>query len=219
LRHWAILRDSDYYIAAALFFASPSLLAAVAEAVRQNAAPRNLFKYLTMRAGRTRSNNGNCTGFYQIKQIEAIVPYLDYLSESDVHRLWDTCNKHGWYALRRQHLDGRLSEQWRDREFLSEAKALEDLDGHLKQTMPLVDLWVDRCIETGWSQDEVLHLAARWCAEKKTAPALEILASALIHAGTRKHIVLTDIEGIVPVDEADVIRIDTDYAVMRRSLV
>lgn len=219
LRHWPTLRDSDYYIAAALFFASPPLLAAVAEAVQQSDAPQNLFKYLSMRAGRTRGNNGKRTGFYQIKQIEAILPYLDYLSDSDVHHLWDTCNKHGWYSLRRQHLDGRLSEQWRDREYLSEAKALEALDEYLKQLVPWIDHWVDRCLESGWTLDQIFELAARWCAEKKTTAALEILASALIHAGTRAHIVLVNIEGVAPGDEADAIGSDTVYAIKRRTLV
>ncbi len=219
LRNWLTLRNSDYYIAAALFFASPPLLVAVAEAVQQSDAPQDLFKYLSMRAGRTRGNAGNCTGFYQIKQIQAILPYLDYLSDSDVYHLWDTCNKHGWYSLRRQHLDGRLSEQWRDRDYLSEAKALEALDEHLKHLVPMIDHWVDRCLETGWTLDRMFDLVARWCAEKKTMTALEILASALIHAGKRMHILLTKIEEIVPADEADAISSDTAYAVMRRTLV
>jgi hypothetical protein len=219
LRYWPGLRDSDYYVAAALFFASPALLSAVADAVQQSSAPQNLFRYLSMRAGRTRGRNGKRTGFYQVKQIEAILPYLDYLSDSDIHHLWDTCNKHGWYSLRRQHLDGRLSEQWRGREYLSDEKAVEALDDALKQTIPWIDHWVDRCLESGWSRDQIFDLAARWCAEKKTAPALEILGSALIHAGVRTHVSLMAIEGVLPMEEAEAIRSDTAYAVMRRTLL
>jgi len=218
LRYWPSLRDSDNYVAAALFFATPALLAAVADAVRQSAAPQDLFKYLLMRAGRTRGKSGQRTGFYQVRQIEAIRPYLDYLSDSDIHRLWDTCNKQGWHSLRRQHLDGRLSEEWRSREYLSEARAVLYLDKTLADTHPWIDHWVDQCLESGWSRDQLLDLIARWCAEKRTAPALEILASALVHSGTRKHIAIAKIEGVIPAGEAEATRTDTAYAVMRRTL-
>ncbi|MCZ8321947.1 MAG: hypothetical protein O9296_10245 [Novosphingobium sp.] len=46
LRHWPSLRDSDYYVAAALFIATPALLASVADAVKRSDAPKALFKHL-----------------------------------------------------------------------------------------------------------------------------------------------------------------------------
>lgn len=217
LRHWPRLRDSDDYIAAALFFATPALLASVADAVKQSDAPKDLFQYLTMRAGRTRGMNGERTDFYQVRQIEAILPYLNYLSDSDIHHLWDTCNKHGWYSLRRQHLDGRLSEEWRNRE-LSEASAVAYLDDTLKQTFPWIDHWIDRGIESGWSGDQILDLVARWSDEKKTTQALEVLASAVIHVGARTNVALMKRTVVTPAQEADAIRNDTLYAVTRRSL-
>ena len=217
LRHWPRLRDSDYYVAAALFFATPALLASVADAVKQSDAPKDLFKYLSMRAGRTRGMNGKRTGFYQVRQIEAILPYLNYLSDSDIHHLWDTCNKHGWYSLRRQHLDGRLSEEWRNRE-LSKASAVAYLDDTLKQTFPWIDHWIDRGIESGWSRDQILDLVARWSDEKKTTQALEVLASAVIHAGARTNVALMKRTVVAPAQESDAIRSDTLYAFMRRSL-
>ncbi|MCZ8321948.1 MAG: hypothetical protein O9296_10250 [Novosphingobium sp.] len=170
-----------------------------------------------MKVGRTRGMNGRRTGFYQVRQIEAIVPYLDYLSNSDIRHLWDTCNKHGWYSLRRQHLDGRLSEGWKRREF-SEASALAYLDDTLKRTIPWIDHWIDRGIESGWSKDQILDLVARWSAEKKTTQALEVLASAVIHAGARTNVALMKRTVVTPAPEADAIRSDTLYAVMRRSL-
>ena len=217
LRHWSRLRDSDYYVGAALFFATPALLASVADAVKHSDAPKDLFKYLSLRAGRTRGMNGKRTGFYQVRQIEALVPYLEYLSESEIHHLWDTCNKHGWYSLRRQHLDGRLSEEWRSRE-LSEASGVAYLDDTLKQTFPWIDHWIDRGIESGWGRNQILDLVARWAGEKKTTQALEVLASAVIHAGTRTNVALMKRAVGAPAQEADAICSDTLYAVMRRSL-
>lgn len=219
LRHWTRLQDSDCYVGAALYFASPALLAAVADAVKRSATPQQLFRYLTMRVGRTRGTGGKQNGWYRIQQIEGLLPYLDYLSESDVHQLWDTCNKQGWVSWRRQYLDGRLSEELRNRWYLSDAKAIEALNELLGQAFPWVDHWVDRCLETGRSVDHVFDLAARWCVEKKTTQALGLLASALMHAGARRHLPLMNIDGIVPQEEAEAIRMNAAYAVRRRTLV
>lgn len=219
LRHWSRLQDSEYYVGAALYFASPALLTAVADAVKQSDAPHKLFEYYSMRTGRTRGQKGKRSGLNQSKQMEAILPYLDYLSESDIHHLWDICNQHGWYSLRRQHFDARLSDEWRDRAYLSDAKITEELNKLLDNALPWVDHWVDRCVETGWTLDHILELAAKWSTEKRAAPALEILASALIHAGTRTHITLMNIDGEDTSGKADAIRSDTTYAVMRRTLV
>ncbi len=218
LRHWPNLCDSNYFVAAALFVATPALLGSVAEAVKESAEPKDLFKHLSMRAGRTRGMNGRRTGFYQAKQIEVLLPYLDHLSDSDIHYLWDTCNKHGWYSLRRQYLDGRLSQEWRSRE-LSEASAVAYLDDTLKQTFPWIDHWIDRGIESGWTRDEILNLVARWSDKKRTTKALEVLASALVHTGARANISLMNTAGIEPSHEAEAIRTDMTYAVKRRTLV
>ena len=32
-------------------------------------------------------------------QIEALVPYLDHLSELDIYHLWEECNDRGWFEL------------------------------------------------------------------------------------------------------------------------
>lgn len=216
LRHWPRLRDSDYYIATALYFASPALLAAVADAVKRSTTPQELFSYLDMRVGRAR---GKRNGWYRIQQMEGLLPYLDYLSESDVHRLWDTCNKQGWISWRRQYLDSHLSEEWRNREYLSDAKAIESLNELLGQALPWVHRWVDQCIEAGRTVDHVFDLAARWCAEKRTTQALGLLASALMHVGTRRHLPLMNIDGIAPQEKADAIRMNAAYAVKRRTLV
>lgn len=217
LRHWPDLRNSSYYLAAALFFSTPALLASVADAVQQSADPKYLFNYLSMKVGRTRGMGGKRTGFDQISQIVAILPYLDYLSESDIHQLWDTCNKHGWHSLRRQHLDERLSAEWKSRE-LSEASAIAYLDDALKQTFPWIDHWIDRRIQSGWSKDEILALVARWSDEQKTTKALEVLASAIVYTGARGNLDLMNTTGAVPAQEADAIRSDTIYAVMRSTL-
>jgi hypothetical protein len=197
LRHWPRLRDTDYYVGAALYFASPALLAAVADAVKRSATPQQLFRYLHMRVGRTRGKGGKRDGWYRIQQIEGLLPYLDYLSQSDVHHLWEICNKRRWISLRRQYLDGRLSGEWRDREYLSDAKATEALDELLGQALPWVDHWIDRCIETGQTVDHLFDLAARWCTEKRITQALEILASALLHAGARRHLPVMNIDGFL----------------------
>ena len=65
---------------------------------------------------------------FRPEQIEAVVPYLDLLDGLSIHDLWNVCNKHGWFTLRRAYLDSRFPTTMRGASYLDASRAMQDLD-------------------------------------------------------------------------------------------
>jgi hypothetical protein len=78
-------------------------------------------------------------------------------------------------------------------------------------------LRIDEYLEFGFSPAQVINIIGKWLAVQKTLPALELAAKALIHVGQREDLQLLSIP-IEPDAAADALRIDTAFAVKRRSL-
>ena len=188
-QHWAGLRRSANYVRTALHIASASLLRSVAEVVAEQADPKRLFEHLSSGLG---VGFAGRRGLTRLSQMKALVPYLDYVSEGDIRMLWLECNKNGWFAWRREHLDARAREA--NTRFVDSAAAIKELDRDLDRERPSFwpDHWGNSFLQTGVSVDDVMAVVAEWLSRRPQERALSMAADLVTRFGKRRHLVLLD---------------------------
>lgn len=185
--HWVGLRQSVYYVQAAMYVASPGLLERVAEVVAESDDAKSLFEYLSSRFGLGFSDRSGVT---RLEQIDGLLPYLEYLSETDIGMLWRSCNENGWIEWRREHLDSRAKATGMG--FVGDATALTELDRELNREGPLfpLDHWGEKFIETGVSIEHMMAVVEDWVSGREEERALLMAADLVTRFGKRHHMAL-----------------------------
>ena len=183
--HWNGLRHSAYYIKAALHVASPVLLKKVAQVVATTDEPKSLFEYLGINFGIRITGR---KGLTRVEQRDGLLPYLEYLSDTDIQMLWWACNKNGWFEWRRDHLDSRAKGL--GVRFLNDEAAVKELDRNLGSEDSLFFLhhWGKDFLETGVSNEHMLDVIARWVSDREQNRALVITAELVTRFGNRRHL-------------------------------
>ncbi len=214
-KHWAHLRYCPHFVQTALYIAMPSLQAMAKAAINECSEPVKLMEHLHMRYGiRTKGH----PGLTREVQVRALVPYLHLLTPCDIGGLWDACNDHGWFDLRREFLDDRLQERYRWRKW-DHQYAISEFDKTVAQkNSSWLGYWIDDMLKTDVSWSTILVTMKEWLAERRSLEALHVVAAAVVHRGTRQDLsVLTTFEGM-PEGLAQQLIADTKFAVYRRSL-
>jgi hypothetical protein len=217
VKHWQHLRYSSYFVQAALYLATPISCALAQEAMSKCPDAKEMLKYCDMHFGIKMSGH---PGVSRIEQVEALVPYLDYLDDSAIHAFWELCNDRGWLEFRQTHLDGRLTGQWREVEYLDDSGIVSHWDTLLtKDDIYWIGHWIDRYFNQGGQVGRIFQLFGSWLREHRTIAALELAAAAIVHAGRRCDLDILHVGGIEPIDKAEAIITDARFAISRRSLV
>jgi hypothetical protein len=207
------LQFSNLFVQTALFLASPQLQAMAKAAIEASPEPTKMFQHITSHYGiRTHGR----AGVTQPGQIEALVPYLDYLDELSILTFWQVCNDFGWFHLRRKYFDDRLSPRFAS-VYVSENRALESLDKYAEGQHSWIDRWIEDFCKAGSTIDEVMNLFARWLSSRRTMSAFSLASTAIIHAGRRQDLSILDVE-IDPENMASELRANVRFAVCRRTL-
>lgn len=216
-KHWKHLRFSAHFVQAALYIATPTSCTLVREAMLLCPNVGEILKFTDSHFGIRRSGH---PGVSRIEQVEALVPYLDYLDPLAIHSFWELCNERSWFDIRRTHLDSRLEGQWRKNTLLDESTIFAELDNQIaKDHISLVDIFIERHLHQGEQLESIFGLLGNWLRKRRNIPALEFVAAAVAHAGRRHHLDLLCVDGIEPDEEAEAIITDTHFAVSRRSVV
>jgi hypothetical protein len=155
-KHWSQVSNFADYVACALYLATPDLLAHAADALKAANDPKEMLAFLSMQFGYRISDR---PGITCPEQIEAILPYLDLLSESDIGRFWQACNEHGWYELRRSHLDPLLSSKARGWVYLDDVRVMGALDEMVAEDSRWVEHWIDDFLHTGASVTRLCRMS------------------------------------------------------------
>ena len=214
-KYWDQLDASHYYVIAALYVATPSLQARVAATMKAASNPKELLRHLSSGFGHRMSGH---PGLLWPEQIAAILPYLDLLEEIEIHDLWTECNEHGWFALRRAHLDSRLPSKVRDWVYLDDARIMNALDKFLANKNPWIDRWLDDFLKSGTSLDDVMAIIGRWLDGKNDVEALQLASDAVLHIGERRHLELFRSSKIKPAKVTAAIIANMEFGVRRRTL-
>lgn len=104
------------------------------------------------------------------------MPYLNYLDGFAISRLGDACNRLGWFAFRRSHVDRRLEHSHRNHTILDESKFFGNLDKALEQNdVDWADFFIDRYLDQTDRVEEILAILEKWLKERMTVKAFGLL--------------------------------------------
>jgi hypothetical protein len=215
LKHWDHLRFVPIFNQAALYVATPTLRARVAETMADCPDPKEIVKYIDSHYN-IKFQGGS--GVTRLEQVESLIPYFHLFSGLAIDSFWRVCNEQGWLEFRRKYLDSLLTNR-RDAEVLGGEHTFKALDEFLqKNRLHWIDTWLDRYVETGTSIEQIMKEIAWWLLSKASIEALRVAAAAVVHIGRRvdlKHLRVVLIE---PQENAQEIVADATFAVMRRTL-
>jgi hypothetical protein len=212
LKHWSHLKFSAQFVQAALYVATPELCRQAAASIAHAPDPNQLFKHLSQHWGVWTSGH---PGITRENQVLALEPYLDLIAVSDLGHIADACNRRGWFDLRKRLLDPRIGSC---RSVWSSESASAQFDSlAVKGGYHWIDLEVEEALKTGVSWDEYLGAMRVWLAERQTFDALQLLATALAHKGSRRDLSALRIYEGMPVEAAEALIADVTFAVHRRT--
>lgn len=216
-KHWHHLCFSPCFVQAALYVATPISCDLARESISQCPDPGKMLEHIHFQLGIKIIGH---PGITDIRQLEVLVPYLEYIAPMDIHFIWDYCNSRGWFEFRRMHLDNRLQGQWGRHAFADKAEIFSELDKEVanKHTAYRVRFWIDDYIKQGEQHIKIFDLLREWAEERHTIAALEVVAEAIVYAGKRADIDLLHFDGIEPREQAEAIIANTRFAVQLRSL-
>jgi len=215
--HWDHVRFSRKFVQAALFIATQDTLKLAANAIAECPNASEILKHITMRFGIKTTGHPGVT---ELRQLEGLVPYLDFLSDLDIHTFWTHCNERGWFEFRKQFLDARLTGRWAELACLEEAQVFSAFHeaAYDNQSWRL-DITVKDLIEQGTTVEQILELTTKWLEGEHKIEALEVAAT--IFGQVARRIDLTRLRSAeeFPVEAAQAITQDTKFCVRLRSLI
>ena len=185
MTHWSGLRYAHDYVLCALYLATPHTLERAREVIDSHTNPKSVLKYLGFRWGLKVEGRRGVT---RLPQMQGLEPYLGLLSEIDVSELWGTCNKNGWWAWRREHLDEFAKAG--GMRLVDDAAALGELDRALARDGPFfpMDHWARSYLETGSSLEQMMELMPGWLSERSEKKALLMVADLVERFGEKPHL-------------------------------
>ena len=213
-KHWAGLSCLAEYVQTALYLEG-SLLTDVREVVAQHDDPKSLFAHLDMGFG---IHVEGRRGITRLSQMEALLPYLDYLADHDVTLLWEACNENSWFDWRRRHLDSRARRA--GVRFVDAASAMKELDKALARSdrFPWMDRWGEDILKTGVSLESVLELVKDWLKHHDEEKALRVAVDLVTRLGRRRHLTLLSGHTFADSGRGQGIIEDASFALRLRSL-
>ena len=214
LAHWSHLRYADLFVVAALRIATPKLLEAVGTALRECPEPKMLLEHLEL-ARRVRGWEGG--GVVREEQVRGVLPHARLLSQSTIQRLWGECNRHGWFGIRRHHLDGLIRKPfprgWWDR--VEVESTLDEISARGGRRFGQT---IDAAIAADVSWSEILSTMLEWLKSRLSMDALEVVAAAIRQRGCRRDLdALVGVAGLLGGVATEVVE-DARFAVCRRTL-
>jgi len=214
LKHWNHLHFNSNFVQAALYVATDATLEVVAGTFRECPDPTKLLEYLHIHLG-VRSKGH--PGITRESQIRALVPYLGFMSQMDIHALWDACNDRGWYALRKDLLDPFLVAPYPRNYWL-----LENIEHELDNLLDggrffIVDNLIDDYFKAGVKWEVILRVLEEWSRKRSSLEALQLLAAAVLHCGSRGDLNSLKFDEKPP-DKVTEIIADTTFALKRRRI-
>lgn len=214
LKHWTHLRFGSKFVQTALFISTPRLLEAAQVSINECPEPARLMEHLSFTYGIPKGH----PGITRKAQVLALSPYLDLLSPMDLFLLWEVCNEHGWFTIRREFLDDRLQPPYLRRRWDRE-QALAELDKIVADDrLHWIGHWIDDSIRTGVPWTEIMATMTAWLDQTRSLEALRVAAAAVKHRGTREDCgALRTYEGMPEIAARQLIA-DTQFAVRRRSI-
>ncbi len=215
IAHWDHLRFAPAFVQTALYVATPRLLQAAQITITECPLPARLMEHLSLKYGiRVKGH----LGLRHEAQVRVLAPYLHLLKAVDIGRLWDSCNDHGWFAVRRELLDSQLQPPFSG-QLWDRGRAAAALDKMISDRPPIwMDHWIDSFLKTGIPWREILSTLAEWANARQSYEAFRILALAVEHSGSRNDLAALKAHQIAAEHPVNEMLDDIEFAVRRRTI-
>ena len=181
LKHWADLRVSPFYVQAALYIATPPLRRVAKDAIEAAPDPKKMLQDIDHHFGIKVEGH---LGVVRKEQIESVVPYISLLDTLPILHFWGACNERGWFDLRREHFDPLITDG-REAEYVHKQSTFAAFDRMAADQPRWSDLWVEGFLKTGISRQALVALLDEWLVNRRSTPAIELVADVLIQIGQR----------------------------------
>jgi hypothetical protein len=202
------------FVQTALYVATPQLLVLVKQTVADCPKPSDLFDHIGIHYGLRVKGRAGVT---RAAQIEALVPYLNRISQLDLYEFWQDCNHRGWLDLRRRYFDELLNEQFRCGVFEDDRIAALFDKAVLDDRPYFLDARIDDILKSGVTTERLMMVLQKWLSSQMTMRALRLVTIAVVHVGRRKYLENLDVP-VSPREFTDGLVADTRFAVRCRSL-
>jgi len=188
-KHWGNLKSIPEFFQAALFVNTEITINLANDSFNEISDRPKMFRHLTMHFGFNVAGRSHKMTKEHLKSIE---PYLDYVEEQQLFSLWHECNRHKWFAWRRNRLDHRIRKVSDDRlkhDIFSREVLLDKLctQGHVWSD------WVEHnFVKLGYSLDEAFSTISQWAEKRGTEAAIKVAADLFFSGANRSHLPLFD---------------------------
>ena len=188
VKHWEHAKYSSYFVKTALYIATDKLVDLVSIIISNCPKSKKMFEHLSMHFGvKTRKH----PGVTKKRQLEVLIPYLDFMEEHDLYSFWELCNENGWFDFRKKHLDQRLqTSTYIYLEYLSPDRAIQSLNDMIEQKQEIwINHWVDNFLKTGMSVEGIITTIFNWIKsqDKIGFKAIKLSLDVILYIGNRNH--------------------------------
>jgi len=215
LTQWDHLRFTKQYIQVALYLGTKECLDKAKESIINWPENDSVFEHIMWifddrRTDRQEKLSQN--------KLENLIPYLNRLDEHTIYDLGEICNRFGFHQWRRQYIDAIIAPKYREMICPDDEQLFLQLDDCLTRGW-IHSSWMENFENRGDPPDRALRIVRSWLESRRSPQALKIASQCLVVLGTRKDIILLDIEGL-PMEDPDVERIkeEAKYLLFRRTL-
>ena len=211
LRYWDKFGGTMHFVQAALYIATPKLLALAASTIAASPEPAKLFTHFTMHYG---LNTVGEVGIIREAQIRALSPYLSILRPEDIRDLGEACHKMAWFDLRREVIDPHLLP--------ADLAKPETLRYALDETLEHPhSAWIEHKIDDLRKADvSWANLCAElrsWLATQPSANALESAKHTILYAGDADDVATLDVWPGTDEEFRLAVKTDLLFAIRRRN--
>jgi hypothetical protein len=214
VRHWSSISRTECFVQAAIFVDSVETRRLAGEALSEFGERERLLRHILMNFGMREVGRSER---FSLAQAEGLEPYLDDLGDRALSSLWQECNRRGWIAWRREHLDRRVA-RLKDRPINCDAASRTRLlDALVGKVVYWPDVFEHDFTGIGYSREEAFEIFAEWARAKGSEEALIVAGRFFRAEATRALLPLFD-QLLTESRDDPSLRDDIRFSVMRRTL-
>lgn len=184
LDNWEKVKSRRRFLQAALYISLPKLLELFHKEIESSTEPQDIFKHVLMAFG-DRTNGRK--GITRLEQVKALWRYKEYLSEMDIHSLWDVCNRNKWFQYRRANIDEFVSKnKYRSITSIDTDSLEKEYVDEQALSYWFTTQWFEDCIESGFEHSDLVNSVIKWFETKKDVKSFGIVNQIAMKMFTRK---------------------------------
>ena len=213
--HWDHLGDEPRWVHLALWTATPETVALARRSLSAS-EPTEMLRYLSQHYG---LYPGSKPPTAQLRRLQALEPWLDYLDDHAFRQIEEHCNRLGWQHWRRAHIDKRLAPgagaAWRSP---GSRRAEFDRIADDTERPPYVRIALEHMLRAEGDAGILLAELDDWLRQRRDLAALRVACAFVVEVGSRGELPRLNPWRLLPLAGGDEVVDDAVFALLRRTL-